>query len=104
LPETLAESTYRKLLACDKSDSRALHAQLTANIVLSIESLALLPGQHLPSSRELARILGVSRRTVVRSYEDLLSQGFLKSIERLMLQEKATVRRAISNCPIMPGA
>jgi GntR family transcriptional regulator/MocR family aminotransferase len=81
LPETLAESTYRKLLACDKSDSRALHAQLTANIVLSIESLALLPGQHLPSSRELARILGVSRRTVVRSYEDLLSQGFLKSVD-----------------------
>ena len=39
----------------------------------------LSPGAPLPSTRRLAEMLGVSRETVVRSYEYLQSQGFLKS-------------------------
>lgn len=39
----------------------------------------LQPGAALPSSRRLAELLGVSRETVVRSYEYLQSQGYLKT-------------------------
>lgn len=39
----------------------------------------LRPGDALPSSRELARRLGVSRTTVVVAYEQLHAEGFLSS-------------------------
>lgn len=39
----------------------------------------LSPGAALPSTRRLAEMLGVSRETVVRSYEYLQSQGYLKT-------------------------
>lgn len=39
----------------------------------------LRAGEPLPSSRELARRLAVSRNTVVVAYERLLAEGFLKS-------------------------
>ncbi|WP_323148299.1 GntR family transcriptional regulator, partial [Pseudomonas oryzihabitans] len=39
----------------------------------------LAAGVRLPASRELARLLGVSRNTVTVAYEQLLAEGFLDS-------------------------
>jgi len=54
-----------------------LHQQLTNALKDAIRSGRLLPGNALPSTRELASSLGVSRDTVVRSYQDLTSQGLI---------------------------
>jgi GntR family transcriptional regulator / MocR family aminotransferase len=39
----------------------------------------LKPGDKLPSTRELADSLNVSRFTVIRSYEELVSQGYIQT-------------------------
>ncbi len=47
-----------------------IHEQVAAQIVLSIGSGALRPGDALPSIRGLARRLGVHRNTVTQAYRD----------------------------------
>ncbi len=56
----------------------SMHKQLTKALKDAIQSGRLAPGQSLPSSRELAQSLGISRDTIVRSYDDLSSQGFIQ--------------------------
>lgn len=54
-----------------------IHQRLTSALSDAIVSGRLLPGDALPSTRELASSLGVSRDTVVRSYQDLAGKGFI---------------------------
>lgn len=58
-----------------------IYKQLADGLRESILTLSLMPGQLLPSTRDLSQSLGVSRSTVLRCYEELLSQGYLKSVE-----------------------
>ena len=55
-----------------------LHRQLRAAIVGG----RLQPGVRLPSSRELAAGLGISRNTVVGAYDLLLSEGYVRASGR----------------------
>ncbi|MFO1059863.1 MAG: PLP-dependent aminotransferase family protein [Dongiaceae bacterium] len=43
---------------------------------------ALLPGDPVPSSRELSEVLGVARNTVVLAYQQMVDEGLLVSRER----------------------
>ena len=54
-----------------------LRAQLEAGLRAAIRDGRLAAGARLPSSRALARDLGVSRRLVVEAYEQLVAEGFL---------------------------
>ncbi len=56
-----------------------LYLQIVRAIIHEIERGRLPPHAFLPSSRELAAILGVNRKTVVVAYEDLIAQGWLTS-------------------------
>jgi GntR family transcriptional regulator/MocR family aminotransferase len=56
-----------------------LQHQLTEQVRGLIAQGVLLPGMQIPSTRELAEQLGVSRRTVVLSYERLISDGFIET-------------------------
>jgi GntR family transcriptional regulator/MocR family aminotransferase len=51
------------------------YRQLIDKIKSDLESGRLSPGQMLPSTRELAAHLNVSRKTVLRAYEELLCLG-----------------------------
>jgi GntR family transcriptional regulator/MocR family aminotransferase len=51
-----------------------LYLQIVRAIIHEIERGRLPPQAFLPSSRELATILGVNRKTVVLAYEDLIAQ------------------------------
>ena len=56
-----------------------LQQQLVEQIQGLISRGVLLPGVQLPSTREMAEQLGVSRRTVVLSYERLMGDGLIES-------------------------
>lgn len=67
-------------IALDHTIKIPLHRQLYEELRRSILSGRLAPGQRVPSTRSLARALGISRATVTLSYEQLLSEGYLQTI------------------------
>src|ERR1700741_5368708 len=64
-----------------QSDS-FLQLQIRQMIVTAIEDGRLPLGVRMPSSRDLAGILKVSRNTIVIAYDQLVDQNFLISRER----------------------
>ncbi|GAA2283422.1 PLP-dependent aminotransferase family protein [Nonomuraea roseoviolacea subsp. roseoviolacea] len=54
-------------------------AQVASGLREAVCSGRLAPGDRLPSSRDLAADLGVSRGVVVEAYEQLVAEGFLVS-------------------------
>lgn len=56
-----------------------IYMQIIQALIRDIERGRLISGTYLPSSRELATVLGVNRKTVVLAYEDLIAQGWLVS-------------------------
>jgi GntR family transcriptional regulator / MocR family aminotransferase len=67
------------LVRLDRSASQPLSAQLEATLREAIRGGRLRAGERLPSSRELARALGVSRGMVQECYGQLLAEGYLTS-------------------------
>jgi GntR family transcriptional regulator/MocR family aminotransferase len=53
--------------------------QIVRALIEEIRTSRLPPGTAMPGSRELAEALGVSRKTVVQAYEELVGQGWLTS-------------------------
>ena len=60
-----------------KDSSTPLYRQIQQFITEQIECGALVPGIRLPSNRELAQSLGVSRIVVANAYAELESQGMV---------------------------
>jgi 2-aminoadipate transaminase len=69
---------YAKLLE-KRDDTRPLYVQLKEALTGAIGSGVLPTGTRLPSERELARELGLSRTTVVTAYRELESLGLVRS-------------------------
>ena len=67
------------LLRLDRDSDQPLRSQLETGLRDVIRDGRLQAGERLPSSRELARELGVSRGLVQECYGQLLSEGYLDS-------------------------
>lgn len=59
-----------------------LYRQLESEIIQLICRGILKPGQALPSSRDLAQVLKLNRKTVVAAYEELDAQGWVETKDR----------------------
>ncbi|PZV93716.1 GntR family transcriptional regulator / MocR family aminotransferase [Micromonospora phaseoli] len=66
-------------LSIDRDSRETLAAQLRSAVRRQIEQGTLRPGARLPSSRQLAADLGVSRSVAVEAYEQLCAEGYLIS-------------------------
>jgi GntR family transcriptional regulator/MocR family aminotransferase len=71
--------TPELLLRLDTEAAEPLGAQLQQQLREAIRSGRLSAGERLPSSRALARELGVSRGLVVESYDQLEAEGYLST-------------------------
>ena len=67
------------LVPLDRSSGQPLRSQLEAGLRDAIRGGRLRGGERLPSSRELARALGVSRGIVQDCFGQLLAEGYLTS-------------------------
>lgn len=63
-------------------DPRPLYEQIYQYIKDEIRNGGLKAGNQLPSSRELAENLGVSRKTSQSAYEQLVAEGYLEVLPR----------------------
>lgn len=64
-------------LALDAQQAMPIPTQLTAQIRQLIAEQVLSPGDHIPSTRALAKQLGVSRGSVVTAYDQLAAEGYI---------------------------
>ena len=67
------------LVTLDATAELPLHRQLYQQIRDAILTGRLKPQTRLPASRQLAKTLGVSRTTVVQSYDQLICEGYLQT-------------------------
>jgi GntR family transcriptional regulator/MocR family aminotransferase len=65
------------LLSVSRDGSRTLGGQIEDQLRRAIRDGALRPDARVPSTRDLARQLGVSRRVVVDAYAQLAAEGYL---------------------------
>jgi GntR family transcriptional regulator/MocR family aminotransferase len=64
-------------VALDRTAASPLHRQIRRQIESAIRD-GVVEGLRLPSSRTLARLLGVSRNTVLTAYDELAADGFIQ--------------------------
>ncbi len=69
-------------ISLDLDDQVPVYLQIARQIRALIEQERLRPGDRLPSSRQLAQDLGVSRTTSSNSYDLLTSEGYLLGIPK----------------------
>lgn len=62
----------------ERDSATPLFRQLYARLKGAILHGALAPGARLPPTRELCRLLGVSRQTVLAAYDQLTAEGYLR--------------------------
>ena len=63
-------------IALDRRSSTPLHQQIGRQLLHAIRR-GVPAGSRLPSSRVMARLLGVSRNTVMTAYDDLVAAGLI---------------------------
>jgi len=65
------------LINIDNQSDKPIYRQIVDEVISSIQQGYLKAGEKLPSTRDLGKSLGISRFTVMRSYEDLVSAGYV---------------------------
>jgi GntR family transcriptional regulator/MocR family aminotransferase len=84
------------LLSVDRKAIGTLGAQIEDGLRRAIRDGRLRPGARVPSTRDLARQLGVSRRVAVDAYAQLAAEGWL--------QLRQGARPRVSDSVAAPGA
>ena len=65
-------------VSLNKQSEVPVHEQLAEQLVFLITTGKLHPGEQLPSVRSFARHLGIHHNTVSKSYQDLVTRGWLR--------------------------
>ena len=94
-----------QLFALPEQSALPLQGQLRLAIVQNILDRRLGAGEALPSSREMALLLGLSRNTVTSAYLQLMDEGFLQARPRSGVFVAANARAASVELaePLPPG-
>ena len=92
------------LLSVARDDPRTLGAQIEDQFRRAIREGALRSGARVPSTRDLARQLGISRRVAVDAYSQLAAEGYLELRQgaRPRVSETAAVAGAAADAAARP--
>lgn len=76
------DALWLQLFELPDQPALPLQARLRAAVVREIQAGRLSPGTALPSSRDLAKLLGLARNTITAAYQQLVDDGFLSARPR----------------------
>lgn len=72
------EIPFKTLIDLKKESSLPIYVQIANEIIKNIQSGMLKTGTKLLSSRQMAELLSLHRKTVVAAYDELYSQGWIE--------------------------
>ena len=78
--EPLFKGVQLPEIVLDRQSREPLHEQITRQVAKVIREGSVRRGCRLPSTRLLARMLGVSRNTVMVAYESLAADDLIQSV------------------------
>ena len=73
---------FENIISVDRNSNIAIYKQIAISIINAINNGTLKAGAKLPSSRELSKLLGLHRKTIVAAYEELSAQDWIQSSPR----------------------
>lgn len=68
---------YQTLIHIESNSKKAIYEQIAINFINLINKGSIPAGTKLPSSRTLADLLKLHRKTIVAAYEELIIQGWI---------------------------
>ena len=74
------------IISIDAANGLAIYDQIVRQIKFAIASEVLLPGELIPSVREMAKQAAVNPNTVSRAYRELQSESILEIVRGTGLQ------------------
>ena len=83
LTTTHPDVTWRHVFAGLDRNGQSLNIQIRRSIIRAIDIGMLRSGDRMPSSRQLATLLGIARNTVTSAYQVLSDEGVLLSRQRV---------------------
>ena len=83
------------LISVDTTSGLAIYDQIVRQIKFTIASGALLPGEMVPSVRELSKTLAVNPNTVARAYRELQAENILETVRGTGLE---VTKSALKKC------
>ena len=83
------------IISVDASNGLAIYDQIVRQIKFAVASEVLLPGELIPSVREMAKHTAVNPNTVSRAYRELQSEGILEVVRGTGLEVTAA---AVKQC------
>ncbi|TWP36040.1 PLP-dependent aminotransferase family protein [Leekyejoonella antrihumi] len=93
----------RTLISIDRESSEPIYRQVRRGIERGIATGTFDLSHRLPSSRELAEELSVSRNTVTLAYEELIAEGLIQGRERKGLFVNSEMEAARAHQPSTPA-
>ena len=76
------EIPFKTLIDIKKDSSLPVYVQIANEIIKNIQSGILKKGTKLLSSRQMAELLALHRKTVVAAYDELYSQGWIEILSK----------------------
>jgi len=95
----IADLLARELAEADFHPRLPMHRRLYESLRGAILSRGLAPGERLPSSRDLAVELGMSRNTVLSALNQLLAEGYVEAT----IGSGTFVSSAVADAPAPPA-
>lgn len=73
---------FERIIQIDKNSKIPIYKQIAFSIIDAIRNGTLKAGTHLPGSREMSKMVGVHRKTVIAAYDELNAQDWIVIVPR----------------------
>lgn len=73
---------FERIISIDRESKTPIYRQISISFINAISQGILKANTHLPSTRDLAKLLTVHRKTIIAAYQELEAQDWIVSVPR----------------------